>query len=209
MSQTKVTQQQNFNTTEGGLFLGCVARNNAKMSVMLRNIFPMGFKRAHYIGLQQTGKLKGSIINSAPAVFEIMCGERPAAYTGSDNGMAGFWYAENGDVIIHAPRGKIVLSAQNVDLIATGDGKETGYVNFRGSQIVGKSDKIKMDAGDSCGISGKNSMNIASVGNIKTEGGDVQTIEGADALRIPGTGNLSIFQWGESMAKLAKNIVGG
>ena len=121
--EVKTYKKNQFNTTEGGLYLGHSMANNAKMAVMLRRIFPSPFKRAQYIGLQQGGELDGSIIISAPKTFQIACGEAPA------QDVAGVWYAENGDINIHAPKGRIRLSAMSIDLISTGDGKETGYVS--------------------------------------------------------------------------------
>ena len=88
MAETQSYQRNQFNTTEGGLFFGHVMRNNAKMAVALRAIFPSNFTKGHFIGLQQSGKLRGSIINSAPATYQIFCGEKPV------NGKAGVWFAE-------------------------------------------------------------------------------------------------------------------
>ena len=58
-------------------FVGHVMKNNAKMAVALRAVFPSNFVNGQYIGLQQSGKMRGSIINSAPAVYSIFCGEKP------------------------------------------------------------------------------------------------------------------------------------
>ena len=99
--EAKTYKKNQFNTSEGGSFYGHSNANNAKMAVMLRRIFPSPFKRAQYIGLQQGGALDGAILCSAPSVFEINCGEAPV------NDVAGVWYAENGDINIHAPRGRV------------------------------------------------------------------------------------------------------
>ena len=52
--EAKSYKAQSFNTTEGGLFCGYVAENNAKFAVALRRILPSpnNFKRDHYIALQ-------------------------------------------------------------------------------------------------------------------------------------------------------------
>ena len=115
--EVKTYRKNQFNTSEGGTYYGHSNENNAKMAVMLRRIFPSPFKRSQYIGLQQTGEKNGSILVSAPATFEISCGEAPV------QDVAGVWYAENGDINIHAPRGRIRLSAMSIDLIATGTGQ--------------------------------------------------------------------------------------
>ena len=99
--EVKTYRKNQFNTSEGGTYYGHSNANNAKMAVMLRRIFPSQFKRSQYIGLQQGGHKDGSILCSAPRTFEISCGEAPL------NDVAGVWYAENGDINIHAPRGRI------------------------------------------------------------------------------------------------------
>ena len=122
--EVKTYRKNQFNTSEGGSYYGHSMANNAKMAVMLRRIFPSSFKRAQYIGLQQGGALDGSVIVSAPSTFQIACGEAPV------QDVAGVWYAENGDIVIGAPKGRIRIFAQSIDLISTGDGDETGWVNI-------------------------------------------------------------------------------
>ena len=128
--ETNTYRKNQFNTTEGGTFYGHTNANNAKMAVQLRRIFPSPFKRAQYIALQQNGELNGSIIVSAPSTFQIACGESPV------QDVAGVWYAENGDINIHAPKGRVRISAMSIDLIATGDGKETGYVSINANTEI-------------------------------------------------------------------------
>ena len=136
--EVKTYRKNQFNTSEGGTFYGHSNANNAKMAVMLRRIFPSSFQRAQYIGLQQGGHKDGSILCSAPKTFEIYCGEAPL------NDVAGVWYAENGDINIHAPRGRVRISAMSIDLIATGidEGDDgTGYVS------VNANTKFNVEAG--------------------------------------------------------------
>ena len=105
--------------------MGHVMKTNAKMAVALRAINPSNFVKGHFVVLQQTGKMRGSIINSAPAVYEIFCGEKPV------NGQAGVWYAESGDIDIRAPQGKITLEANNIEIISSGSGSgSTGQLNL-------------------------------------------------------------------------------
>ena len=147
--EVKTYRKNQFNTSEGGTFYGHSNANNAKMAVMLRRIFPSSFQRAQYIGLQQGGVKDGSILCSAPSTFEIYCGEAPV------QDVAGVWYAENGDINIHAPKGRIRISAQSIDLIATGDGKETGWVSINantefnveaGNVVVNSDDNISLNS---------------------------------------------------------------
>ena len=194
-------KKNQFNTTEGGLFFGHVMENNAKMAVMLRRIFPSPFKRAQYIGLQQGGELNGAILCSTPSVFEIVCGEAPV------QDVAGVWYAENGDINIHAPKGRIRLSAESIDLISTGDGDKTGYVNVRANAYLDvEASKIKMEADQSFSTDSE-TMDINTSGKTEIDCGSWKIIEGGDALTVPGQGNITLLQWPKAMAKLVGDLI--
>ena len=194
--ETKTYRKNQFNTSEGGTYYGHSNANNAKMAVMLRRIFPSPFKRAQYIGLQQGGELDGSIICSAPSTFQIACGEAPV------QDVAGVWYAENGDINIHAPRGRIRLSAMSIDLIATGDGKKTGYVSVNantefnveaGNVVVNSDDNISLNA---------EVMDTNVTGKCEYNVGSFKVIEGGDFFSVPGQGNITVEQFYDAMFKV-------
>ena len=199
--EPKTYKKNQFCTTEGALFLGHAMENNAKMACMLRRIFPSPFKRAQYIGLQQGGELDGAILCSAPSVFEISCGESPV------QDVAGVWYAENGDINIHAPKGRIRLSAESIDLISIGDGDKTGYVNVRANAYLDvEASKIKMEADQSFSTDSE-TMDINTSGKTEIDCGSWKIIEGGDALTIPGQGNITLLQWPKAMAKLVGDLI--
>ena len=194
--EVKTYRKNQFNTSEGGSYYGHSMANNAKMAVMLRRIFPSPFKRAQYIGLQQGGEKNGSILCSAPATFEISCGEAPV------NDVAGVWYAENGDINIHAPRGRIRLSAMSIDLIATGDGKKTGYVSVNantefnveaGNVVVNSDDNISLNS---------EVMDTNVTGKCEYNVGSFKVIEGGDFFTKPGQGNITVEQFYDAMFKV-------
>ena len=197
--EVKTYRKNQFNTSEGGSYYGHSMANNAKMAVMLRRIFPSPFKRAQYVGLQQGGALDGSVIVSAPSTFQIACGEAPV------QDVAGVWYAENGDINIHAPRGRIRLSAMSIDLIATGTGtppEGTGYVSINantefnveaGNVVVNSDDNISLNS---------EVMDVNVTGKCEYNVGSWKVIEGGDFLTVPGTGNITIEQHLTSLQKL-------
>ena len=197
--EVKTYRKNQFNTSEGGSYYGHSMANNAKMAVMLRRIFPSPFKRAQYIGLQQGGELDGSIICSAPKTFQIACGESPA------QDVAGVWYAENGDINIHAPRGRVRISAMSIDLIATGTGTPpdgTGYVsvnantefNVEAGNVVGKSyDNISLNS---------EVMDTNVTGKCEYNVGSFKVIEGGDFFTVPGQGNITMEQFYKAMFKV-------
>ena len=195
-------KKNQFNTTEGGTYYGHVMENNAKMAVALRRIFPSPFKRAQYVALQQGGALDGAILCSTPSVFEISCGEAPV------NDVAGVWYAENGDINIHAPKGRIRITAQSIDLISTGDGSGTGYVNVRANANFDvEATNCKMTADGKMSMSADADIDISTPGKMEENVGSYKVIEGGDVLQLPGTGNITIEQYAKAMVKLAKSAV--
>ena len=197
--EVKTYRKNQFNTSEGGTFYGHSNENNAKMAVMLRRIFPSPFQRAQYIGLQQGGHKDGSILCSAPKTFEIYCGEAPL------HDVAGVWYAENGDINIHAPKGRVRISAMSIDLIATGTGtppEGTGYVSVNantefnveaGNVVVNSDDNISLNS---------EVMDTNVTGKCEFNVGSFKVIEGGDFLTEPGTGNITIEQHITSLQKL-------
>jgi len=202
MAETQSFRKNQFNTTEGGLFFGHVMKNNAKMAVALRAIFPSNWENGHYIGLQQTGKMRGSIINSAPAVYEIFCGESPV------NGQAGVWLAQSGDIDIRAPQGKITLSAKSIEILATGSGKQTGHILMSATgKIHQKSDDAKIQSGDSVTLQGDASISQITTGKVETVSGGVVDREADGVFKgLPGSGVENIVEWGDSLARTIKSL---
>ena len=198
--ETKTYRKNQFNTTEGGTYYGHSNENNAKMAVMLRRIFPSPFKRAQYIGLQQGGELDGGIICSAPSTFQITCGEAPV------QDVAGVWHAENGDIVIGAPKGRIRIFAQSIDLIATGDGKETGWVNaVANTEFKVDAGSIKMTSDDAFSTESE-TMDINTTGKTQIDCGSWKVIEGGDFISIPGQGNITIEQHIASFKKMIGSL---
>ena len=194
-------KKNQFNTTEGGSYYGHVMENNAKMAVAIRRIFPSPFKRAQYIGLQQGGALNGGILCSAPSTFQINCGEAPV------NDVAGVWYAENGDIVFGAPKGRIRIFAQSIDLISTGDGDKTGYVNiFANANFEVQSKDMVMTADSKISISADSDININTPGKTQVDTGSWKVIEGGDFFQLPGTGNITVEQHINAFAKLIGSL---
>ena len=148
MSEPNTALHQEFCNTEGGLYLSYEAANGPKIAAALRRVFPNhGVNYAQSIELILTGPLAGGIKCETPGVFEIACGELPVGKTGKYQGVGGVWTAENGDLIIAAGNGSIRLIADNIELLANGDQKETGHVSvFANGKFRTHSDRVELDA---------------------------------------------------------------
>ncbi len=204
--EAKSYKRASFNTTEGGLFLGYVQENNAKFAVALRRILPSpnNFKRDHYIGLQMNGELDGSISMSAPSVLQMRCGEKPV------QDVAGLWYAENGDIRIVAPNGKIILDAESIALISNG-GEPSGNIYLQATnEVKVMSDRMKTIVDDSITYEAERDYNITCMGRAEIDCGDFSVTEGADValpvLLRGGQGTMGAVKFLKGVMKLIKSI---
>ena len=173
-----------FNNNEGGLFLSYTNKNGAKVAAALRRIFPnQGVSFAQSIELIMAGPMEGSIICQTPKVFSINCGELPSGRTGDQDGVAGVWYAENGDLVLNAPNGTIRLLAGNIELIADGnpvDGKGNVSLSPAASLRCETADQIKLYASETR-IKGSTVLNLEGNDEVEIAGG-VKITEPADLI---------------------------
>ena len=204
MAQEICTDYNRFGNTTGEVVLDTVDKRNNKMAVMIRRIFPSTFKRAQYIGLQMSGELDGAINVSAPSVYNVRCGEKPV------DGVSAITYAENGDIILFAPRGRIRIMARDIDLISTGNGADTGFVNIHSNSAIDmRTGEMKMNATDRIGIAAETKVNLNSTGEVKISSGDFKVVEAPDvAFNILGSGTMTIVQFAEGLFKLINSIGG-
>ena len=102
----------------------------------------------HYITMQETGDKemgsKGSTSIVCPGTLTALTGKDIVNYPeGSDTPRdipAIFYEAENGDIVLTAPRGKIKIAAEAIELIAKGSDGRTGVINLNAD------DKIILDS---------------------------------------------------------------
>ena len=206
MAENTCPDYNRFGNTTGEVVLDTVDKRNNKMAVMIRRIFPSTFKRAQYIGLQMSGELDGAINVSAPSVYNVRCGEKPV------DGVSAITYAENGDIILFAPRGRIRILARDIDLISTGNGADTGFVNIHSNSAIDmRTGEMKMNASDRIGLAAETKINFNTTGEVKVSAGDFKIVEAPDVSPISGllgSGSNTIIQFGEGLAKLIQSILG-
>lgn len=192
--------------TTGEVVFDTIDQRRNKMAVVIKRIFPAPqFRRSQYIGLQMSGKLDGSINVSAPACYNVRCGEQPV------NGVSAITYAENGDIILFAPRGRVRIMAKDIDLIAEGNGADTGFVNIHSNSTIDmNTGEVRMVASDAIGIAAERNVNINSGQRVKVDAGTLKIIESPDVSPVTsllGSGANSPIQTLEGLKKLLQSIL--
>ena len=133
----------------------------------------------HYIRMQETGSKedgsKGSTHIVCPGTLTALTGKDIVNYPpGSDTPRdlpAIYYEAENGDIILTAPRGKIKIAAEAIEIIAKGSDGRTGVVN------INADDKILLDA-QTIDIQSKVSTKIFSEKTVEMIGKGIMNVYG-------------------------------
>ena len=206
MAQFNTWNHLEFNNNEAGLFLSYENKNGAKIAAGLRRIFPShGIRYSQSIELVEAGPMEGSIICQTPKTFSINCGEIPTGATADQAGVAGVWYAANGDLVLHAPHGTVRILANNIELISEGnatDGKGNISLSAAGA-FRSDSDSAEIDATQTA-INGENELSLTS-SNRCVITGELKTDEGHDpgtVLSSLGSGSKTPTQCTRTIEKL-------
>ena len=146
----------------------------------------------HYIRMRSNGDgkqgQKGSTNFHSPGAHTINCGQDIRGAKSKDGGKrvnprAYNLLAQNGDVSIAAPNGTIRLSAQNIELIATGNDGRNGVIKINANE------KIRIEAPDvevtssvSTKIVSSNQVNVVGEGIMNVYGGLMDFADGATSI---------------------------
>ena len=133
-------------TEHGTLSFGKVNAEANEISACLLESGPDGGR--HYVEMQETGSKedgsKGSTNIVCPGTLTALTGKDIVNYPSGSNTPrdipAIFYEAENGDIVLTAPRGKIKIAAEAIEIIAKGSDGRTGVIN------INADDKILLDA---------------------------------------------------------------
>ena len=133
-------------TEHGTLSFGKVNTEANEIAACLLESGPDGGR--HYIEMQETGSKedgsKGCTNIVCPGTLTALTGKDIVNYPeGSDTPRdipAIFYEAENGDIVLTAPRGKIKIAAEAIEIVAKGSDGRTGVIN------INADDKILLDA---------------------------------------------------------------
>jgi hypothetical protein len=145
----------------GHLHLGSEGelKSDVKSGVMLQ-----AFDSRHYMTMDNDGVRTGWTLNRCPGVYSIKCATDSAGMVDSDDGVGFFLLAEKGDIVIRAPKGRIRLSAQDIDLRADGVDNTRGTINLDSDQSVNV-DTLVFDVKATSGIRLFTPFTLDLVGN--------------------------------------------
>ena len=133
--------QQYVGNDHGEISFGPYRSANELAAVKIENKHDAG---RHYIVMQQTGDrnvgIRGSTKVYCPGLFEVRAGKDIKNYSKNSNNpenqQAIFYEAENGDIVLSAPRGKIKFQAEAIEINAKGFDGKTGVVEITADEKV-------------------------------------------------------------------------
>ena len=183
-----MSQQENKHPYQAGTEHGCIGIgvvNTYSNEIDAFKISNGPDAGRHYIRGQETGSKddgsKGSTHIVCPGTLTALTGKDIINYpidpeTGKPSEIprdlpAIYYEAENGDIILTAPRGKIKIAAEAIEIIAKGSDGRTGVVN------INADDKILLDA-QTIDLQSKVSTKIFSEKTIDMIGKGIMNVYG-------------------------------
>lgn len=166
MTDTKPSwDYSRIGTTQGELRFGDVHLDGTKLAALIRNTNPSK-SSDHFMGFGSSGKFNGSTWNVCPGAHQIICGKTPV------DGISFVTYAENGDMIIGAPNGRIRIFAKDIELTSTGSSNSTGFIqmNANGGIEINSRANINIQTPTNINITAEKQILVASPGEVKVRG---------------------------------------
>ena len=177
MSQKENKHPFQLRTAHGCIGIGVVNTYSNEIDACKLQNGPDGGR--HYIRMQEPGSKKdgskGSTHLVCPGALTALVGKDIVNYppkSDTPRDLPAIYYeAENGDIILTAPRGKIKIAAEAIEIIAKGSDGRTGVIN------INADDKILLDA-QTIDIQSKVSTKIFSEKTIDMIGKGIMNVYG-------------------------------
>lgn len=203
MTDTKPSwDYSRIGTTQGELRFGDVHLDGTKLAALIRNTNPSK-ATDHFMGFGASGKFNGSTWNQCPGAYQIICGKTPV------DGVSFVTYAENGDIIIGAPAGRIRIFAKDIELISTGDSNTTGFIQLaaNGGIEVNSRTNVNIQASSNINIAAEKQVQVTSPGEIKIRG-EWSINESTDFVFGPILGGMTPLKFVDGLKKLIGSLGG-
>ena len=164
----------------GRLSFGAYRVSNETAAVMLQSGQDAG---RHYTVMQSTGDAdkgtKGSTTSVCPGTHTVKAGKDIVNYTlpstTPNNIPAIFYEAENGDIVLSAPRGRIKIVAEDIELISTGFDGKSGVISLTANEkILLNSQTIDIQSTETTKIFSEKTVECIGKGLMNIYGGLVK-----------------------------------
>ena len=161
----------------GRLSFGSYRESNQRAGVLIQSGRDAG---RHYTVMQSTGDAdkgsKGSTTSICPGTHTVKAGKDIVNYTipsiTPNNIPAIFYEAENGDIVLTAPHGNVKISAENIELVATGHNNMSGVISLTSNEKINlKSQMIDINSGVSIKIFSESTVDIIGKGILNVYAG--------------------------------------
>jgi len=173
MAQTKNYNTVRYGTKDGELKFGHINQDNTLSAVTLRS----GSETLHYISMDSTGndtRKNGTVCRSTGA-FQIKTGDDV-----KDGNPGVYIDAENGDLVLRAPNGRVRIEGINIDLIATGADNTNGVITIESNEkVLINSPIINASSKVSTKIFSENTVQLIGNAFCDIYGGFVDIADGA------------------------------
>jgi len=121
-----------YGNRDGQIEFGHIHLSNDNLdSDVTSGVYLQAYDSRHYMTMDIDGVRKGWTLNRCPGSYEILCGTET-----KERDIGFFLFSENGDIVIRAPKGRIRLSALDIDIRASGEDNTRGSVNIDSNQSV-------------------------------------------------------------------------
>ena len=177
MAKEKCTHTIRYGTAEGELQFGHITMDNVLSGCLLRS----GSSLNHYISMDSTGEdhRKHGTICRSPGSFQVEAGDN---VTGATPGV--YIEAVSGDLVLKAPSGRVRITGENIDIIASGAGGDNGVVNIEGNEkVLVKSQIIDVSSKASTKIFSEKTVDVIGRAIIDIYGGFIDMADGATSVK--------------------------
>ena len=171
----------------GHLHLGKNGKTNADVT---SGVFLQASDNSrHYMTMDIDGAREGWTSQRSPGPHQIWCASDHAGKTSNSSsnswpGVGFFLLAENGDIIIRAPKGRIRMSAMDIDIKAEGPDLTRGTVNIDYNESVNiKTGNFDVKAQKGVTIFCPKSINIASNTSLNFVGNFVSSLSAGSSFK--------------------------
>lgn len=176
---------------DGEIKMGHLHDDNNLSNVMMRD----GHDKRTYVSIDTTGELhrQHGIMCSATGSFQVKSGQEPLIDGENAEGGSGdvkpgvpaiYLDAENGDIVLRAPSGRIRMEAIDVMIRASGENGERGYITIDANdKVLLKAQTIDASSKVSTKIFSEKTVEMIGDGIMNIYGGMIDMADGATKVK--------------------------